>query len=154
MPPAATKSRYGKNKYCTLFVSGTELRTDGQTNRLTDRQTDDPITRCPRRTFQAGGIKIWLRNGTKNKNTTHASRSLLWIQFVAVALQSEEEVFWRRGPPDLFCVALDLPLGRYGQNIFIHVPGHEHFIPTKFHKHPFSGSVVKADYVFLYINMH
>ena len=29
-------------KYCTLFVSGTEL------------QTDDPITRCPRRTFQAG----------------------------------------------------------------------------------------------------
>ena len=40
-------------KYCTLFVSGTELRTDGQT----DRRTDDPITRCPRRTFQAGGHK-------------------------------------------------------------------------------------------------
>ena len=37
-------------KYCTLFVSGTELRTD--------RQTDDPITRCPWRTFQIGGIKI------------------------------------------------------------------------------------------------
>ena len=85
MPPAATKSKYGKIsksqiltppqtpgscdvsevwgtlwwsyspslilydhpnfKYCTLFASGTEL------------QTDDPITRCPRRTFQAGGIK-------------------------------------------------------------------------------------------------
>ena len=41
-------------KYCTLFVSRTELRTDRQT----DGQTDDPITRCPRRTFQAGGIKI------------------------------------------------------------------------------------------------
>ena len=42
-------------KYCTLFVSGTELRTDrGQTDGQTDRQTDDPITRCPRRTFQAG----------------------------------------------------------------------------------------------------
>ena len=40
-------------KYCTLFVSGTELRTDKQT----DGRTDDPITRCPRRTFQAGGIK-------------------------------------------------------------------------------------------------
>ena len=40
-------------KYCTLFVSGTELRTDRQT----DRRMDDPITRCPRRTFQAGGIK-------------------------------------------------------------------------------------------------
>ena len=45
-------------KYCTLYVhvSGTELRTDGRTN----RQTDDPITRCPRRTFQAGGIKKFL----------------------------------------------------------------------------------------------
>ena len=32
-------------KYCTLFASGTELR------------TDDPITRCLRQTFQAGGIK-------------------------------------------------------------------------------------------------
>ena len=41
-------------KYCTLFVSGTELRTD----KRTDGQTDDPITRCPRRTFQAGGIKV------------------------------------------------------------------------------------------------
>ena len=30
-------------KYCTLFVSGTELRTDRQA----DRQMDDPITRCP-----------------------------------------------------------------------------------------------------------
>ena len=30
-------------KYCNLFASGTELRTDKQT----DRKTDDPITRCP-----------------------------------------------------------------------------------------------------------
>ena len=92
---------------------------------------------------------------------THASRSLLWIRFVAVAFQFEEEVFLRRGPPpppppvrDLFCLALDPPLGRYGQNILMHVPGHEHFIPTKFRKHPLSGSVVKADYVFPYIYMH
>ena len=34
----------------------------------------------------------------------------------------------------------------YGQNIFMHEPGHEHFIPTKFRKHPLSGSVVKAGY--------
>ena len=39
--------------YWTLFVSGTELRTVKQT----DIRKDDPITRCPRRTFQAGGIK-------------------------------------------------------------------------------------------------
>ena len=44
-------------KYCTLFVSGAELRTDGQTDRQTDGRTDDPITRCPRWIFQAGGIK-------------------------------------------------------------------------------------------------
>ena len=41
-------------KYCTLFVRGTELRTDGRT----DKRTDDPITRCPRQTFQARGIKM------------------------------------------------------------------------------------------------
>ena len=45
-------------KYCTLFVCRTELRTDGQT----DRQTDDPNTICPRRTFQAGGIKIYFKH--------------------------------------------------------------------------------------------
>ena len=48
-------------KYCTLLVSGTELRTDRRTDKRTDGQTDDPITRCPRRTFQAGGIKIKFR---------------------------------------------------------------------------------------------
>ena len=31
---------------------------DEITDRQTDRRTNDPITRCPRRTFQAGGIKI------------------------------------------------------------------------------------------------
>ena len=82
------------------------------------------------------------------------------VQFVAVAFRFEEEVFWRRDTPpppppaDLFCLALDLPLGKYGQNIFMHVPGHEHFMPTKFRKHPLSGSVVKAGYVFPYIYMH
>ena len=40
--------------YWTFFVSGTELRTD---DRQTDGQTYNPITRCPRRTFQAGDIK-------------------------------------------------------------------------------------------------
>ena len=51
-------------KYCTLFVSRTELRTDrrkdrqtdGRTDGQTDGRTDNPNTRCPRRTFQAGGI--------------------------------------------------------------------------------------------------
>ena len=67
---------------------------------------------------------------------------------------SLKKFFEEWDPRDLFCLALDPPLGRYGQNIFMHVLGHEHFIPTKVRKHPLSGSVVKADYVFPYIYMH
>ena len=52
-------------KYCILFISGTELRTggqtdgqtDGRTDRRTDGRLDDPNTRCLRRTFQAGAKK-------------------------------------------------------------------------------------------------
>ena len=64
--------------------------------------------------------------------------------------------FFEEGDPpgDLFGLALDPPQGRYGLNIFMHVPGHEHFIPTKFRKPPLSISVVKAGYVFSYIYMH
>ena len=57
---------------------------------------------------------------------------------------------WGTPPPTYFCPALDLPLGRYGQNTFMHVRGHEHFILTKFRKNPLCDSVVKADYVFPY----
>ena len=34
-------------KYCTLFVSGTELQTNRQTDKRTDRQTDNPIDLSP-----------------------------------------------------------------------------------------------------------
>ena len=88
---------------------------------------------------------------------THASRSLIWIRFVAVAFRSEE-VFWRRGPPPPPpWPILPRPGSTPGQiwpKHFMHVLGHEHFIPTKFRKHPLSGSVVKAGYVFPYIYMH
>ena len=74
---------------------------------------------------------------------------------VAVVFRSEEEVFLKKGTPgDLFCLALDQPLGQIWPNILMHVPGHEHFILTKFRKHPLSGSVVNAGYVFPYIYMH
>ena len=56
-------------KYCTLFISGgkrTELRKDRQTDGR--GQTDNPNTRCPRRTFQAGGIKIF---GTSSCTSQH-----------------------------------------------------------------------------------
>ena len=78
---------------------------------------------------------------------------------------SLKKKFFEEGtpPPPLtyFCLTLDPPLGGYGQNILMHVQNilmhvqsHEHFIPIKFSKHPASGSVVKADYVFPYIHMH
>ena len=57
-------------KYCTSFVSGTELGTEKRTDGRTDRQTDDLITRCPRRTFQAGDIKSWV--------STYPTNPILW----------------------------------------------------------------------------
>ena len=65
--------------------------------------------------------------------------------------------FFEEGTPSpltYFCLTLDPPLGKYGRNILMHVQSHENFIPIKFRKHPSSGSVVKADYVFRYIHMH
>ena len=53
-----------------------------------------------------------------------------------------------------FCPALDPPLDGSGRKTTTLVRDHEHFIPTKFRKHPLSGSVVKADYVLPYIYMH
>ena len=45
-------------------------------------------------------------------------------------------------------------LGGFGPKVNTNVGGHEYFIPTKFGKYPLNDSVVKADYVFPYINMH
>ena len=36
----------------------------------TDKRTDDPITRCPQRTFHAGGIKIPLEARPNNMVST------------------------------------------------------------------------------------
>ena len=86
--------------------------------------------------------KIWLRNGTKNNNTSSHMllRSLLSIRFVAVAFRSEEEVCWRREPPvTYFGPALDPPLGGSGRKTTTLVRDHEYFIPTKFHQNPSSG---------------
>ena len=53
-----------------------------------------------------------------------------------------------------FGPALDPPLGGIGPKVNTNVWGHEYFIPTKSGKYPLSDSVVKVDYVFLYIYMH
>ena len=45
-----------------------------------------------------------------------------------------------------FGPALDPSLGDLAKTTTL-VRYHEHFIPTKFHKYPLSGSEVKADYI-------
>ena len=71
--------------------------------------------------------------------------------FFAVAFRFEDVFIEEGDPMTFFCPALGPTLNRYGQNTFMLVRGHEHFITTKFRKHP---SVVEADYVFPYKNMH
>ena len=81
-----------------------------------------------------------------------------WVlpnQFVAAAFHSEGEVLWRRGSSfTYYGPALDLPLGGFGPKVNTNERGLEYFIPTKFGEYPSSDSVVKSDYVFLYIYMN
>ena len=46
------------------------------------------------------------------------------------------------------------PLGGVCWKAYTQVRDYENFISIKFRKHPSSGSVGKADYVFQYIYMH
>ena len=48
----------------------------------------------------------------------------------------------------------DPPLGGVCRKAYKQVRDYENFISIKFRKHPSSGSVGKADYVFQYIYMH
>ena len=93
---------------------------------------------------------------TEQHFITHASRSLLCIWFCCCMPSSLKKKFVEEGdtPVTYFCPALDPSLDRSGRKTKTLVRDHEYFIPTKFRKHPSSGSVVKADYVFPYIYMH
>ena len=63
----------------------------------------------------------------------NAVRSLLYIQFVAVAFQ-----LWRSSPLTYYGPALDLPLGGFGPKVNKNERGLEYFIPTKFGEYPSS----------------
>ena len=85
-------------KYCTLFVSGTgrDGITDGQTDKRTNRRTDDPNTRCPRRTFQAGGIKSILTKRSQKLFLTYTCwfwsfHSKVWLVLV---IRCVTDVLW------------------------------------------------------------
>ena len=78
---------------------------------------------------------------------THVSRSLLWIQFFCCSLPVWRRSILKKDPPSPWPI-LPRPGSAPRQirpNMFMHVPGHEYFIPTKFRKHPSSGYVGKAD---------
>ena len=77
-------------KYCTLFLSGTELRT----NRQTDGRTDDPNPRCPRRTFQAGGIKTNYDPLCMNKYRDWVKTLCSWISFLGLKSTLFSEYVW------------------------------------------------------------
>ena len=133
-------------------------RTDGQTDIGVSHKLDwsrpVELTRAPRGTDRSPEynehfcykLDIRVKNLTTEWNQkqhhfkTHASRSLLWIRCIAVAFRSDKKVFEEAPPPLPILLELDPPLGKYGQNIFMHVPGHKHFILTKFRKHPLSDS--------------
>ena len=79
----------------------------------------------------------------------NAYRSLLYIQFVAVAFQTTlKKKSFDEGPSlTNYGPALDPPLGGFDPKVNTNVRCHEYFIPTKFGKYPSSDSVVKADCV-------
>ena len=71
-----------------LFVF--ELRTDGQTNGRADRRTIQ-ITRCPRRTFQAGGIKIQPKIGISTTVIPLGSTNVSSARSVSTSIKSMQE---------------------------------------------------------------
>ena len=48
------------------------------------------------------------------------------------------------------CPALGPRLGKYDRINLMHMKGHEHFIPTKFHQNPASGSGEEVENVKFY----
>ena len=71
--------------------------------------------------------------------------------------KAAEEVIRRRNPWSIFGKLPPPPGSAPGwscQKAYKQVRDYEYFISIKFRKHPWSGSVGKADYVFQYIYMH
>ena len=94
-------------KYRTLFVSGTELRTctDGQM----DGPTDDPITRCPWRTFQAGAEKLKSVDERTIDEIVLPFHVVLIFQSLTitkVTWKTDRRTNWHRQPPDKLVPAI------------------------------------------------
>ena len=128
MHVSPAKHNFGK---CDRKVWQTDRQTDGQTD---NGQSDPYVSLC----FAVSHF------------FPHTSRSLLCIQFVAVAFQSEEEDSWRKGPRDLFLPRPGSALGGSSRKTTTLVREHEYLIPTKFHQNPSSGSREEVENVKVY----
>ena len=89
------QSKFG---YCitTKTLNIALCKRDGITDRQTGRQTDDPITRCPRLTFQVGGIKSVLQYSTDlNRLPASASPPTTCGQICLVKRHSNSKTFFK-----------------------------------------------------------
>ena len=78
-----------------------------------------------------------------------------WYAFSMLLYPSglKKKFFGEGNPWDLFWPRPGSTPGRIWPKSQYKCAGHDYFIPTKFGKYQSSNSVVKADYVFQYINM-
>ena len=109
-------------------------------------------------------------------STSHGLGGLLIVRLVGLSTFNRELSFingghlWSASLVNIKLWKINMVKGRHFGHVFpllfanltvrplrTLVRDHEHFIPSKFRKHPLSSSVVnmvKADYVFPYIYMH
>ena len=106
-------------------------------------------------------IRPWVEFAEKPINrcvimSTSSLSSFVNIHQVVPVGKAAEEILWRRNPSltyfwQIAPPPLDPTLGGVCRKAYKQVRDYEYFISIKFHKHPWSGSVGKADYVFQYI---
>ena len=99
--------------------------------------------------------KVDFRKEQNNNTSSHMLLECCYAFGLLLWSSNLKKMFFEEGDPlDLFLPSPGYAPGRIWPKCLTHVRSHEFFIPTKFCKHPSSGSVVKADYLFPYIQMH
>ena len=101
-------------------------------------------------------VNLWSEGGFRQRRSTsttykHPLEYLAKTTTRIAAFQVKFSVF--EALSDSFLPCLDPPRADLIKSLNT-CAGHENFIPTKFHKHPSSGSVVKADYVCSHVSVH
>ena len=140
-----------------------KLWCDGMTEWRKDGRTDKANTKCPLAILWRGHKKknkektIQQQKGlpTLSADINNTSSQMLLDHCYAFSMLLKPSGLKKKGnPPDLFWPRPGSTPGWFCPRVNTNVRGHEYFIPTKFGKYPSSNSVVKANYVFQYIDMH